>query len=271
MAEKPTRLKIPSPDARSARSPFEGRALLFDDGNGVDGVASTGVLTLALNAGNTETVTIDTKVYTFQTVLTDVDGNVLIGATPSDSLDNLIAAINLDPAGAGTLYAASMTLHPTVSAAAGAGDTMDATAKDTGTDGDAIATTETLAGAGNQWGAAVLGGGSDPAAVAFVPVVQWGQMRIRVRITGSTGTLGVQFARPARQVAPGTGVDAFVYAADVPTINATALADGVEQSLEIPATEHIGENWLKLTLEVGSSAALLDFLDISGELLGTYH
>ena len=35
----------------------------------------------------------DTKTYTFQTVLTDVDGNVLIGATASDSIDNLIAGV----------------------------------------------------------------------------------------------------------------------------------------------------------------------------------
>jgi len=270
MAEKPYRLKLPDPDARSAMSLFKGDdpADLFESG----GVASTGVLTLALNAGNTETVTIDTKVYTFQTVLTDVDGNVLIGATPSDSLDNLIAAINLDPAGAGTLYAASMTLHPTVSAAAGAGDTMDATAKFTGTVGDTIATTETLAGAGNQWGAAVLGGGADPdAEVVFVPIISWSSMRIRIRISGADGALGVAFARPTRDVAPGTGVNAFVYTVDLPAINATVLADGVEQSLEISATEHQGENWLKISLTVDNSDAVVDFLDISGVLLGTAH
>lgn len=106
---------------------------------------AAGVLTLTANAGNTETVTLDTKVYTFQTSLTDVDGNVLIGATASDSLDNLIAAIGLG-AGAGTKYAASTTVHTTVTAAAGAGDTMDVTAI-TYEDavGDAIATTETMA------------------------------------------------------------------------------------------------------------------------------
>jgi hypothetical protein len=121
------------------------------------GVAATGTLTLTGNAANTETVTIDTKTYTFQTVLTDVDGNVLIGATASDSIDNLIAAITLG-AGSGTLYAASTTVHPTVTAAAGAGDTMDATAKVQGTAGNTIATTETL-GSGS-WGGATLSGGA---------------------------------------------------------------------------------------------------------------
>jgi uncharacterized phage protein (TIGR02218 family) len=123
-------------------------------------IAATGTLTLTGNATNGQTVTIDTKVYTFQTSLTDVDGNVLIGATASDSLDNLIAAINLD-AGAGSLYATSMTIHPTVSAAAGAGDTMDVTAKTAGADGNDIETTETLSN--GSWGDSELSGGVDGA------------------------------------------------------------------------------------------------------------
>lgn len=123
-------------------------------------VAATGVLTLTSNAGNNETVTLDAKVYTFQTVLTDVDGNVLIGATASDSLDNLIAAITLG-AGAGTKYAASMTPHPTVTAAAGAGDTMDVTAKTAGAAGNKIVSTETLSN--GSFGAVKLTGGVDGA------------------------------------------------------------------------------------------------------------
>jgi len=121
------------------------------------GVAATGILTLAANANDTETVTIGTKAYTFQTALTDVDGNVLIGATASDSLDNLIAAITLG-AGSGSLYAASMTANVDVSAAAGAGDTMDATALVQGTVDNSTATTETMTG--GSWGAVTLTGGA---------------------------------------------------------------------------------------------------------------
>lgn len=266
-AEKPTRLKIPSPDARSARSPFEGQATPF-----TGGVAATETLTLTANPGNGETVTIDLKVYTFQTILTDVDGNVLIGIDASASIDNLIAAITLDPAGSGVVYAALTTLHPTATAVAGAGDTMDAAAKGTGVQGDTIATTETLLAIGSQWGAATMSGGVDPdAAVAFVPVVQWSSIRIRVRMTGADGALGVEFSRPARQIAPGTPTDAFIYTLDQPSINATVLLDGAEQSLEIPATEHIGENWLKVSVDSENSLAVIDILDVSGELLGTYH
>jgi hypothetical protein len=126
--------------------------------NEAGAVASTGVLTFTGNPNNTETVVIDGKTYTFQTVLTNVDGNVLIGASASASLDNLIAAITLG-AGSGTLYAAATTLHPSVTAAAGAGDTLDATAKVAGAGGNSITTTTTVTG--GSWGAPTLLGGSD--------------------------------------------------------------------------------------------------------------
>ena len=126
--------------------------------NHIPGTAASEILTLTANFSNNDTVTIDTKVYTMQTVLTDVDGNVLIGASASDSIDNLIAAITLG-SGSGTLYAASTTLHPTATAAAGAGDTMDATANAVGTAGNSITTTETSGTA--SWGAATMSGGVD--------------------------------------------------------------------------------------------------------------
>ncbi len=121
-------------------------------------VAATGVLTLSANASDLETVTIDSKVYTFDdTILDNIDGHVLIGAAATDSIDNLIAAITLG-AGSGSTYAAATTLHPTVTAAVGAGDTMGATAKNEGAPGNAIATTETITG---DWDDATLTGGSD--------------------------------------------------------------------------------------------------------------
>ncbi len=120
-------------------------------------VAATGVLTLGANAADGETVTIDGKVYTFNTVLDTDDGDLLIGAAATDSIDNLIAAITLG-AGSGTLYAVATTLHPTVTAAVGAGDTMGATAKNEGAPGNAIATTETITG---DWDDATLTGGTD--------------------------------------------------------------------------------------------------------------
>jgi len=119
-------------------------------------VFASGILTLSANVAPGDTVTTGTKTYTFQTVLTNVDGNVLIGGSASDSLDNLIAAINLG-AGSGTLYAAATTANGFVSALAGALDTMDVTALLGGTVGNVIATTEVSATA--TWGFATLTGG----------------------------------------------------------------------------------------------------------------
>jgi hypothetical protein len=121
-------------------------------------IAATGTLTATGNFSNNDTVTTGTKVYTFQTALTNVDGNVLIGASASDSLDNLIAAINLG-SGSGTLYAAATTANGFVSATAGAGDTMDVTATTLGSSGNSIATTETSSNA--SWGGATLSGGTE--------------------------------------------------------------------------------------------------------------
>lgn len=62
-----------------------------------------GTLTAAANVADTETVTIGGKVYTFQATLTNVDGNVKVGADAATSLANLHAAINLG-SGAGTAF-----------------------------------------------------------------------------------------------------------------------------------------------------------------------
>ena len=141
---------------------FPGDYTVGDNGSGDDfeavDVAATGTFTLTGQPADTETINVGGKTYTFQTVLTDVDGNVLIGATASDSLDNLIAAVNL-AVGAGTLYANSTTANVFVSAAAGAGDAMDVTALTAGTAGNSLATTDTIAN--GSWGGATLSGGVD--------------------------------------------------------------------------------------------------------------
>ena len=104
-----------------------------------------------------------------------------------------------------------------------------------------------------------------------MPIVQWGKIRIRLRITGSAGTVGLEFARPGRDIKPNTTGLAFVYTVDQHAADATAWVSDTELSLEITDTEHQGENWLKITLSATDDGAVLDFLDISGELLGLYH
>lgn len=120
-------------------------------------VKARGTLTLALNVSNNETVTIDTKVYTFVTTLTTVDGQVKIGATKEASIANLISAINLTGV-PNSQYSTQTTLHPTVTAKIGTTTAkMVAIAKTGGVAGNSIATTETLVGAGNLWDGATLG------------------------------------------------------------------------------------------------------------------
>ena len=145
-------------DGLSQVSPEAGTVVVtVEPVNGAGAIKATGVLT-GTTIANTNTVVIDGKTYTFQDTLTDADGNVLVGASDSDSIDNLIAAITLG-AGVGTLYATSTTLHPTVTAKAGAGDTMDAIAKTAGSVANAIATTETLTA--GSWANATLTGGDE--------------------------------------------------------------------------------------------------------------
>lgn len=118
--------------------------------------AARGAITFTGQPANGETVTLNGKVYTFQTTLTNVDGNVAIGATTADSRNNLVAAINLGTGG-GALYAAATTLHPTIAAAAGTGTVVDLTAKTAGAAGNTLTLAEAVVNA-TVSGATLTGG-----------------------------------------------------------------------------------------------------------------
>lgn len=148
--------------------------------------AASGTLTGTSNFSDTETVTLDSKTYTFQTTLTDVDGNVQIGVDLQTSLANLKAAINLE-AGAGTLYATSTTLHPTVTATASDATTLSVEAKASGTVGNAIATTETAANA--SFGGATLSGGAGDVALLDAAGELPGNTTIAVDAVTTLGTI----------------------------------------------------------------------------------
>lgn len=147
-------------------------------------VAAAGTLTLVGNAADTEIVTLDAKTYIFQAVLTDVDGHVLVGANASASLDNVIAAITLG-AGVGVKYATSTTLHSSVTAAAGAGDTMVVTSKDAGGAGNTITTTEGM-GSGSFGAVSTLVNGVDAWATVSV---SWGTCALLTPGVATTRTV----------------------------------------------------------------------------------
>jgi hypothetical protein len=118
---------------------------------------AVGTLTVSDDFDDTETCTIGAKVYTFQASLTNVDGNIQIGATVTDTLANFVKAINLTGV-AGTDYATAMTRHPLVDAVSSSATTLVVRARMNGTAGNHIATSET--GGEHAWGAAFLAGGT---------------------------------------------------------------------------------------------------------------
>lgn len=118
------------------------------------------VLTVSANPADTETVVLNGKTYTFQTTLTNSDGNVQIGASAAISLANLVNAVNLGP-GSGTAYAAATTTHATMRAVPSSATTVTVRALTPGTGGNALTTTETLSN--GSFGAGTLANGGDGA------------------------------------------------------------------------------------------------------------
>lgn len=107
-----------STDARNRALVGATRLLDRQSWQGTANPLNTGLLTLTGLPVPTETFTVGTdapRVYTFQSVLTDSDGNVALGTDGAGSATNLVAALNLG-AGAGTAYAASTTENTLVTA-----------------------------------------------------------------------------------------------------------------------------------------------------------
>ncbi len=120
------------------------------------GVLAQGTLTLDTEPINGDTYTIGGKTYTFETSLTDVDGNVNIGGSLAQAKLNLVAAIDLSGL-AGTDYADAMSAHTQVTVAAFVSDDAIITAILGGTIGNLIATTESFDAGTNIFDGVVLG------------------------------------------------------------------------------------------------------------------
>lgn len=106
-------------------------------------IAAEATLTMDTEPLDGDDYTIDAKTYTFQTTLTDVDGNVDIGGSLAQAKLNLVAA--MDKSGVdGTDYADAMTVHPTVDVATFIADDAVLTVKVAGRAGNLIALAETF-------------------------------------------------------------------------------------------------------------------------------
>lgn len=135
---------------------------------GVDGAAdqATNTITLANAApANGDTVVVNGTTYTFQTALTNVAGNVLIGASLTTAAANLQAAITAG-AGAGTVYAAATVANTTVTATNPSAGVVNLTAITGGTAGNAYTLTRTFAtGVNCVLGGATFSGGNQDSAM----------------------------------------------------------------------------------------------------------
>jgi hypothetical protein len=124
---------------------------------GGTGASDAGVTTAAA------TITINGRVYTFVTALSETSGasaiadQILHGAAVANALDNMKLAIN-GGSGMGSLYSTGTIPHGDVIATTNAADSQVIQARLLGSAGNAITTTETLAN--TTWGAATLASGS---------------------------------------------------------------------------------------------------------------
>lgn len=117
---------------------------------------ATGLLTFVSLPATGDHVVSDGKTYNLVTPFVNTAGNVLIGASITATIDNLVAAIN-GGAGAGTVYGTGTTAAVNTTAVNLATNQMKVSASVAGTGGNALATTTTSSHA--SWGAATLTGG----------------------------------------------------------------------------------------------------------------
>jgi len=111
---------------------------------GVVAVKAQGTITSdGTNVSDTNSVTIGTTTYTFKTTLTPTEGEVLIGSTAAETLDNLKLAINrTDPATNDGVKYKIAAAHPTVEATTNTDTVQTVQALTAGAGGNSIALTK---------------------------------------------------------------------------------------------------------------------------------
>lgn len=160
--------------------------------NGLFEVASktlthaTGVLTGSGEPTDGDTVTIGTRVYTFQTVLTAVDGHVLIGGTEAAAFTNLTHAINGTGGVPGTDY--FVTAADPLVTAADVSSAVTVTALNAGYGYNSVATTTTSSE--GSWGASTLSGGVANVVMTAGLVDETPPAAARVEVVGQEGGSG---------------------------------------------------------------------------------
>lgn len=129
-------------------------------------IAATGTFELTVNPTAGQIITIGAKTYTFRATVPSAN-DVLIGATPEDTADNLVAAVNAG-AGAGTLYGAGTTANADASAADIPGSIVRVEALVPGTGGNSLTFTTNVTGAVISGSGTLTGGQAIPAPGLYI-------------------------------------------------------------------------------------------------------
>lgn len=191
---------------------------------------------------NGDTVTIDSKVYTWRTTLTAADGDVQLGADAQQSLDNFRMAM-FASGGAGISYGANTVPHPTVQpsgqGSVGGVQSLFVQAKDPGSMGNVIAVSES--GAATSWigndgqPATTLGWGFDyPVEVLALEVFD---------VTGQASAGALTMLQPIDYVCGfqengWQGERSKVHILKASSVAQWAVADNVMVSMTILSAEH---------------------------------
>jgi len=140
----------------------------------VDGFAN-GILHIVSQPTDGDTFLIDAKTFTMQGTLTDVDGNVAIGADIATTRLNIHGAINndVDIPGTTTGFAASTTKHPTVEVTSVSNGNVNLQALTDGTPGNAIVTTSIFNDDLNHFEDVTLTGATENKEIALRQATQY--------------------------------------------------------------------------------------------------
>lgn len=129
------------------------------------GSKATSTLTGSALSASGDTITIDSKVYKFQTASLASEGYVVIGSTLATALQRLQAAINNDTTLSAYFNVAAA--HSTVTADSLGATTITIMAKDYGTDGNSIGLASSTA-ATLVWSSATMTGGTEQGEVTVI-------------------------------------------------------------------------------------------------------
>jgi hypothetical protein len=132
---------------------------------GNEAVKATGTLTVDTVAAEDEVIVINGITFTWKDALTGATANELLVNTDEAGTKATLEAAFVSRTGGGTLHTVSDATYALMECTAVAfdGDAMVFTANWYGAEGNAIATTTTMSGGNNAWGAAVLENGMDAA------------------------------------------------------------------------------------------------------------